>query len=74
MKKGRPMRQLWPEKGDNLAIFQNTDPTVFLLFIFIFLTYCIKEGIKGNVFGHYTQKCWPMMRLRPKTGEPIARY
>ena len=32
--------------------FQNTDPIVFVLFISLFLTYCIKEGIKGNIFGH----------------------
>ena len=43
------MRQLRPEKGESLAIFQNTDPLVFVLFISLFLTYCIKEGIKGNI-------------------------
>ena len=32
--------------------FQNTDLIVFVLFISLFLTYCIKEGIKGNIFGH----------------------
>ena len=44
------MRQLWPETGEPLAIFHSTDPIVFVLFISIFLTYCIKEGIKGNIF------------------------
>ena len=44
-----PMRQLRPETGESLAIFQNTDPIVFALFIYLFLTYCIKEGIKGNI-------------------------
>ena len=52
MKKCWPMRQLQPETGESLAIFQNTDPIVFVLFISLFLTYCIKEGIKGNIFGH----------------------
>ena len=27
------MRQLWPETWEPLAIFQNTDPIVFVLFI-----------------------------------------
>ena len=34
--------------------FPNTDPIVFVLFISLFLTYFIKEGIKGNIFGHQT--------------------
>ena len=48
----RSMRQIRPETGESLAIFQNTDPIIFVLFISIFLTYCIKEVIKGNIFGH----------------------
>ena len=32
--------------------FQNTDTIVFVLFISLFSTYCIKEGIKGNIYGH----------------------
>ena len=46
------MRQLRPETGEPLAIFQNTDPIVFVLYISLFLTYCIKEGTKGNILGH----------------------
>ena len=46
------MRQLRPESGEYLAIFHNTDPIVFVLFISLFLTYFIEEGIKGNIFGH----------------------
>ena len=46
------MRQLWPETVESLAIFQNTDPIVFVLFIYLFLTYCIKEGIELNMFGY----------------------
>ena len=41
------------KQGNPLQFFQNTDPIVFVLFISLFLTYCIKEGIKGNIFGHY---------------------
>ena len=44
------MRQLRPETVESLAIFQNTDPIVFVFFISLFLTYCIKEGIKGNIW------------------------
>ena len=47
------MRQLRPETGESLAFFfQNTDPIVFDLFISLYLNYCIKEGIKRNIFGH----------------------
>ena len=38
-KKRRPMMQLRPETDESLAIFQNTDPILFVLFISIFLTY-----------------------------------
>ena len=54
MKQCWPMRQLRPETGESLVIFQNTDPIVFVLFISLFFTYCIKEGIKGNIFGYKT--------------------
>ena len=43
------MREIRPETGESLAIFQYTHPIVFVLFISLFLTYCIKEGIKGNI-------------------------
>ena len=36
-------------RGISCNFFQNTDPIVFVLFISLFLTYCIKEGIKGNI-------------------------
>ena len=52
MKKCWPMRQLRPETGESLAIFHNAEPIVSVFFISLFLTYCIKEGIKGNIFGH----------------------
>ena len=48
----RPMRQLRPETGESLVFFQYTEPIVFVLFVSLFLTYCIKEGIKGNTFEH----------------------
>ena len=37
------------KQGNPLLFFQNTDPIVFVLFISLFLTYYIKEGIKGNI-------------------------
>ena len=46
-----PMRQLRPETGESLSNFQNTDPILFLLIYSLFFTYCIKEGIKNNIFG-----------------------
>ena len=50
MKKCFPTRQVQPETGESLIIFHNTDPFVFVLFISLFLTFCIKEGIQGNMF------------------------
>ena len=41
------------KQGNTLQLFKNTYPIVFVLFISLFFTYCIKEGIKGNIFGHY---------------------
>ena len=67
------MRQLLPETGDTLVIFQNTDPIIFVLFFSSFLTYRIKESIKGNIFGHHIQNCWPMRQLQPETGEFLAK-
>ena len=43
------MRQLGPETGESLANFQNTDKNLFVLCT-NFFTYCVKEGIKGNLF------------------------
>ena len=65
------MRQLRPETGVSLAMCQNTHPIVSVLFIYLFLTYCIKEGIKGNIFGHYIQKCWPVGTYGLKKGDPL---
>ena len=39
-------------RGIPCNFFQTTDPIVFIFFDFIFLNYCIKEGIKGNLFVH----------------------
>ena len=41
------MRQIQPETGESLAIYQKTDSIVFVLFISLFFTYCIKEGTKA---------------------------
>ena len=46
------MRQIRPERGESLVIIQNPDPIVAVLCISLFFTYCIKGGIKGNIFGH----------------------
>ena len=68
------MRQLGPETGKPLAFFfQRTDPIIFVLFISLFLTYCIKEGIKGTIFGHYIKIFWPMRQLRPEIGKSLAK-
>ena len=36
MKKCWPMRQLRPETGESLAMFQNTNPIVLVFYLFIF--------------------------------------
>ena len=46
------MRQLPPETGEPLAIFFKTLIQLYLFYLFLYsLTYCTKEGIKGNYFG-----------------------
>ena len=43
--------KLQPETGEyQCNLFQNAYPIAFVLLIILFLTYCIKEGIKGNIF------------------------
>ena len=68
------MRELWPEAEEYLAIFQNTDPIIFVWFISLFLTYCFKEGIKGNTFCILNLKVFAMRHLRTETGESLEKY
>ena len=53
----RSMRHLRPETGGSLVICFKTLIQLYLLYLFIYsLTYCIKEGINGNIFGHKIKK------------------
>ena len=49
------MRQLWPETGVSLAIFQDMNQMLYVLFA-IFFCYCIIKGIKGKKFWRWIQK------------------
>ena len=42
------MMQIQPEAGESLAMFQNTNPILFVALFLYYLTYCIKEVIKDN--------------------------
>ena len=44
------MWQLRPEIGESLAIFQNTDPIVFVLFIYLFFELLYQRGFRGQYF------------------------
>ena len=47
------MRQLRTETGESLIKKFKTLIQLYLFCLFLYsLTYCIKEGIKGNIFGH----------------------
>ena len=48
-KKCRPLRQLHPETGEYLALFQNTNKKLIVLCNNVF-TYCTIKGIKVNTF------------------------
>ena len=48
---GAGTTQIHNEIGESLAIFQNTNPIVFFILSLYSLIYCIKEGIKDNLFG-----------------------
>ena len=44
------MRQLRLETGESLAIFQNTDPIVFVLFIYLFFDLLYQIGYQRQYF------------------------
>ena len=44
------MRQLWPETGECLATFQNTNTIVFVLFIFIIFDLLYQRGYQSQYF------------------------
>ena len=46
------MRQLQPEIGEPHTIFQNTDPIVFVLYIYLFFDLLYHKGYQGQYFGH----------------------
>ena len=51
------MRQIQPEPGESLVFFFLTLIQLYLLHSFLyFLTYCIKEVIKGNIFWRLNEK------------------
>ena len=50
------MRQIQPEAGKS-SVFFKTLIQLYLLHLFLYyLTYCIKEGIKGNCFWRLNEK------------------
>ena len=44
------MRQLRPETGESLAIFQNNDPIVFVTFISLFFELLYQRGYQRQYF------------------------
>ena len=44
------MRQLRPETGESLALFQNTDPIVFVLFISYIFDLLYQRGYQRQYF------------------------
>ena len=68
-----PMRQLWPETGECLATFQNTNTIVFVLFVFLIFDLLYQRGYQGIYFGHWILNCWPIREQRPETGESLTK-
>ena len=69
------MRQQRPETEESLGIFFKTLIQLYLFSLLIYsLTYCIRAGIKANIFGDEMKKCRPMRQLRPQTGELLANF
>ena len=54
-KKCRSMRQLRPETGESLAVFQNTNKNLYVLCTNYF-TYCIIKGVKVKKFRRWIKK------------------
>ena len=71
MKKCWLTKQVRPETGESLEIFQNTYPIVFVLFISLFMSYCIKEGIKGNMLNIKFQSVGLKGRYGLRQGNPL---
>ena len=44
------MRQIRPETGESLAIFQDTDPIVFVTFISLFFDLLYQRGYQRQYF------------------------
>ena len=44
------MRQLWPETGESLAIFQNTNPIIFVTFISLFFDLLYQREYQRQYF------------------------
>ena len=59
------------KQGNPLQFFQNTDPIVFVLFISLFLNYCIKESIKGNILDIKFKSVDLWCRYGLKQGNPL---
>ena len=69
------MRHIQPETGESLAFFFKILIQLYLLRSFHYsLNYCIKEVIKGKIFGILNKKVRPMRQLRPETGESLAIF
>ena len=54
-KKCQSMRQVRPERGESLAIFQNTNKNLYVLYANYF-TYCVIKGIKIKKFWRWIKK------------------
>ena len=63
MKKCRSMRQVWPETGGSLEIFQNTKKKLYVLCTNLFI-YCIIKGVSKLInFGDELKKCRPLIQI-----------
>ena len=70
-----PMRQIQTETGESLAIFQNTNPIVFVMFISLFFDLLYQRRYWRCSFLRLNEKCaglWGSHSL--KQGNPIQFF
>ena len=69
------MKQIQPETGEYLPIFQNNNTIIFFMFLFLYsFTECIKEGIKCNLLENQVKRCWIRTQLQPETWKYLANF
>ena len=68
-----PMRQIQRETGESLVFFQNTNPKLCIMIIYLFFDLLDQRGYqRWNLLDISWKKCRAMWQLRPETGKSLV--